>query len=175
MKIMEKDKRYASFKHLNEKKQAFNLYKTQKLKEEKEEQRLRTKKAKEDLEEFLTTSDRMNSTIRYYRCQEMFGNLEVRCYPSTRQLLYKFTRMEIFQVWTNVSESDRRDIYEDVIFNLVKREREDAKNKKKKNIRDLTDILNTMTNIEYRTTWVQAQQLLLQNPKFINNPDLLGE
>lgn len=31
-----------------------------------------------------------------------------------------------------------------------------------------------MTNIDYRTTWVQAQQLLLQNPKFINNPDLLG-
>ena len=82
VKIMEKDKRYASFKHLNEKKQAFNLYKTQKLKEEKEEQRLRTKKAKEDLEEFLTTSDRMNSTIRYYRCQEMFGNLEVRRHPT---------------------------------------------------------------------------------------------
>ena len=76
-KIMEKDKRYANFKHLGERKQAFNLYKTQKLKEEKEEQRLRTKKAKEDLEEFLMTSDRMNSTIRYYRCQEMFGNLEV--------------------------------------------------------------------------------------------------
>lgn len=31
-----------------------------------------------------------------------------------------------------------------------------------------------MTNIDHRTTWVQAQQLLLQNPKFINNPDLLG-
>ena len=73
-----------------------------------------------------------------------------------------------------MNESDRRDIYEDVIFNLDKREREEAKNKKKKNIRDLTDILDTMTNIEYRTTWVQAQQLLLQNPKFINNPDLLG-
>lgn len=74
---MEKDKRYASFRHLSEKKQAFNAYKTQKQKEEKEEQRLRAKKAKEDLEEFLMSSDRMNSSIRYYRCQEMFGNLEV--------------------------------------------------------------------------------------------------
>lgn len=74
---MEKDKRYTSFRHLNEKKQAFNAYKTQKLKEEREEQRLRAKKAKEDLEEFLMTNERMNSTIRYYRCQEMFGNLEV--------------------------------------------------------------------------------------------------
>ncbi|XP_065211414.1 pre-mRNA-processing factor 40 homolog B isoform X2 [Planococcus citri] len=152
VKIMEKDKRYAGFRHLNEKKQAFNAYKTQKLKEEKEEQRLRAKKAKEDLEEFLMTSERMNSTIRYYRCQEMFGNLEI---------------------WTNVSDSDRRDIYEDVKFNLAKREKEEAKNKKKRNIRDLTEILDNMTNIDYRTTWVQAQQLLLQNPKFINNPDLL--
>lgn len=76
-KIMEKDKRYASFRHLSEKKQAFNAYKTQKQKEEKEEQRLRAKKAKEDLEEFLMSSERMNSSVRYYRCQEMFGNLEV--------------------------------------------------------------------------------------------------
>lgn len=94
---MEKDKRYASFKHLNEKKQAFNLYKTQKLKEEKEEQRLRTKKAKEDLEEFLMTSDRMNSTLRYYRCQEMFGNLEVSFFPYfSEYILYYLTYDELF-------------------------------------------------------------------------------
>lgn len=74
---MEKDKRYLNFRHLSEKKQAFNAYKTQKLKEEKEEQRLRAKKAKEDLEEFLMTSDRMNSSVRYYRCQEIFSGLEV--------------------------------------------------------------------------------------------------
>ncbi len=52
---------------LPEKKQAFNAYKIQRQKEEKEEQRLRVKKAKEDFEEFLMNNDRINSTIKYYR------------------------------------------------------------------------------------------------------------
>lgn len=39
VKIISKDPRYVTFKKLNEKKQAFNAYKTQKLKDEREEQR----------------------------------------------------------------------------------------------------------------------------------------
>ena len=39
VKIISKDPRYLTFKKLNEKKQAFNAYKTQKLKDEREEQR----------------------------------------------------------------------------------------------------------------------------------------
>lgn len=77
VKLIATDPRYPQLKHLNEKKQAFNAYKTQKLKEEKEEQRMRAKKAKEDLEEFLMTTDKMSSTTRYYRCQEIFGELDV--------------------------------------------------------------------------------------------------
>lgn len=42
-----------------------------------EEQRLRAKKAKEDLEHFLLNNERMSSTIKYYRCHEMFQHLEV--------------------------------------------------------------------------------------------------
>lgn len=37
----------------------------------------RLKKAKEDLEQFLLENDRMTSTTKYYKCEEMFGNLEV--------------------------------------------------------------------------------------------------
>lgn len=39
VKIISKDPRYNTFKKLNEKKQAFNAYKTQKLKDEREEAR----------------------------------------------------------------------------------------------------------------------------------------
>ena len=80
------DPRYAALRQLNEKKQAFNAYKTQRAKEEKvgawrqsrskmschccvvflqEEQRMRVKQAKEDLEQFLLTTKKMNSTIKY--------------------------------------------------------------------------------------------------------------
>lgn len=41
VKMIQNDPRYPSMKKLNERKQAFNAYKTQKLKEEKEQERLR--------------------------------------------------------------------------------------------------------------------------------------
>lgn len=62
---------------MNERKQAFNAYKTQRQKEEKEGQRLRAKKAKEDLEEYLMNNPRMTSLTKYYRCEEMYGVLDV--------------------------------------------------------------------------------------------------
>ncbi|KAJ1528898.1 hypothetical protein ONE63_007267 [Megalurothrips usitatus] len=153
VKLIQHDRRYAVIKNLNERKQAFNAYKTQKQKEEKEGQRLRAKKAKEDLEEYLMVNPRMTSLTKYYRCEEMFGVLDV---------------------WKNVSEHDRRDIYEDVIFNLAKKEKEDAKTLKKRNMKTLSEILDSMTNISYRTTWQEAQQMLIENPTFAEDADLLA-
>ncbi|RLU23079.1 hypothetical protein DMN91_005357 [Ooceraea biroi] len=124
VKLIQNDPRYPQMKKLNERKQAFNSYKTQKLKEEREQERLRLKKAKEDLEQFLLDNDRMMSTTKYYKCEELFGNLEV---------------------WRAVGDSDRRDIYEDVIFNLAKREKEEAKQLKKRNTKRLAQVLDTMT------------------------------
>jgi len=112
----------------------------------------RLKKAKEDLEQFLLENDRMISTTKYYKCEEMFGNLEV---------------------WRAVGDSDRRDIYEDVIFNLAKREKEEAKQLKKRNTKRLAQVLDTMTEVTYRTTWQEAQALLLQHPAFAEDADLL--
>jgi pre-mRNA-processing factor 40 len=77
LKFIQRDPRFAALGKLTERKQAFHAYKTQKQKEEKEEQRLKAKKAKEDLEAFLLSDTRMTSTTKYYRCEEMYGNLEV--------------------------------------------------------------------------------------------------
>ncbi|XP_011145173.1 pre-mRNA-processing factor 40 homolog A isoform X1 [Harpegnathos saltator] len=152
VKLIQNDPRYPQMKKLNERKQAFNSYKTQKLKEEREQERLRLKKAKEDLEQFLLENDKMMSTTKYYKCEEMFGNLEV---------------------WRAVGDSDRRDIYEDVIFNLAKREKEEAKQLKKRNTKKLAQVLDTMTDVTYRTTWQEAQALLLQHSSFAEDADLL--
>ncbi|XP_066595875.1 pre-mRNA-processing factor 40 homolog A [Prorops nasuta] len=152
VKLIQNDPRYPQMKKLNERKQAFNAYKTQKLKEEKEQERLRLKKAKEDLEQFLLQNERMTSLTKYYKCEEMYGNLEV---------------------WRAVGDSDRRDIYEDVIFNLAKREKEEAKQLKKRNSKRLAQVLDTMTDVTYKTTWQEAQALLLQHPSFVENADLL--
>ena len=143
------------FEKNNERKQAFNAYKVQRQKEEREEARQKIKKAKEDLEAFLlNNNEKMSSTTKYYRCEEMFGNLEV---------------------WKAVSDADRRDIYEDVIVVLAKREKEEAKVTKKKNMQKLADLLEGMTSITYQTTWQEAQQMLLDNSTFFQDRELLGK
>ncbi|XP_062586699.1 pre-mRNA-processing factor 40 homolog B-like [Saccostrea cucullata] len=54
LKLIVNDPRYGALRQLNERKQAFNeyMYKTKRVKEEKEKQRLRAKQAKEDIEHF---------------------------------------------------------------------------------------------------------------------------
>ncbi|KAG5886292.1 Pre-mRNA-processing factor 40-like protein A [Gonioctena quinquepunctata] len=153
VKIISNDPRYETFKKLNEKKQVFNAYKTQKQKDEKEEQRLKSKKYKEQLEEFLLKTDLITSTTKYYRCDEIFGTMEI---------------------WSNVSDSDRRDIYEDVMFTLAKREKEEAKTLKKRNMKKLAEVLECMTKINHDTTWSEAQVLLLDNNSFKNDVNLLA-
>jgi len=153
LKVIQRDPRFAALGKLTERKQAFHAYKTQKQKEEKEENRLRAKKAKEDLESFLLSDSRISSTSKYYRCEEMYGSLDV---------------------WKNVPESERRDIYEDAIFHLAKREKEEEKALRKRNMKNLTRVLDSMTDITHRTAWTEAQQLLLDNPTFSEDNDLLA-
>lgn len=153
VKTIQKDPKFNIFKKLQEKKQAFNAYKNQKQKDEKEEQRLKIKKSKEELEKFLMTSEKMNSTLKYYRCDEIFASLDV---------------------WKSVPDQDRRDIYEDCVFNLAKREKEEARVLKKRNMRVLGELLEAMTSVSYQTTWSEAQVMLLENSSFKSDVNLLG-
>nr|CAG4650970.1 EOG090X064W [Simocephalus serrulatus]SVE94235.1 EOG090X064W [Simocephalus serrulatus] len=153
LKYIQKDPRFAALGKLTERKQAFHAYKTQKQKEEKEEHRLKAKKAKEDLEAFFLTDSRISSTTKYFRCEEIYGSLEV---------------------WKNVPEGERRDIYEDAIFHLSKREKEEEKALRKRNMKNLTRVLDSITDITHRTAWTEAQQLLLDNPTFSEDSDLLA-
>lgn len=153
VKIIQHDPRYEQLKKLNEKKQVFNAYKTQKQKDEKEENRLRAKRQKEQLEEFLLKTDKITSATKYYRCDELFAGTEI---------------------WDVVPDADRRDIYEDVMFALAKREKEEGKILKKRNMKKLAEVLDNMTEINYDTTWSEAQVMLLGNNAFKNDVNLLA-
>merc|ERR1739844_144881 len=74
----------------------------------------------------------------------------------------------------NKEDLDRREIYSDVVHNLAKKEKEGTKALRKKNQERLADILDQMTKIDYRTTWEQAQQMLLDNPAFADDDELLA-
>lgn len=95
----------------------------------------------------------MTSITKYYRCEEMFGDTDY---------------------WRGVQDADRRDIYEDVIVLLAKKEKEEAKVTKKRNMKKLGSLLEGMTSITFQTTWQEAQQMLLDNATFFQDRELLG-
>ncbi|ETE64084.1 Pre-mRNA-processing factor 40-like B, partial [Ophiophagus hannah] len=151
MKLISSEPRFSALPKLSEKKQAFNAYKAQRDKEEKEEARLRAKEAKEELQRFLEEHSKMNSTTRYRKAEQMFGELEV---------------------WALVPERDRKEIYDDVLFFLAKKEKEHAKQLRKRNIQALKSILDSMSRVSFQTTWSEAQQYLMDNPSFAEDEDL---
>ncbi|TFK02934.1 Pre-mRNA-processing factor 40-like protein B [Platysternon megacephalum] len=151
MKMIVDDPRYSALPKLSEKKQAFNAYKAQREKEEKEEARLRAKEAKEELQRFLEQHERMSSITRYRKAEQMFGEQEV---------------------WALVPERDRKEIYDDVLFFLAKKEKEHTKQLRKRNIQALKNILDNMSNVSFQTTWSEAQQYLMDNPTFAEDQDL---
>ncbi|MGH0128233.1 UNVERIFIED_CONTAM: hypothetical protein FKN15_033789 [Acipenser sinensis] len=151
MKMIINDPRYSALPKLSEKKQAFNAYKVQTEKEEKEEARIKYKEAKETYQRYLENHEKMTSTTRYKKAEQMFGEMEV---------------------WTAVPERDRLEIYEDVLFYLAKKEKEQAKQLRKRNWEALKNILDNMANVTYRTTWSEAQQYLLDNPTFAEDEEL---
>ncbi|XP_063808835.1 pre-mRNA-processing factor 40 homolog B isoform X3 [Pseudophryne corroboree] len=151
MKMIINDPRYSALPKLSEKKQAFNAYKSQREKEEKEETRLRAKEAKEKLQRFLEQHERMTSATRYRKAEQMFGEQEV---------------------WSVVPERDRKEIYDDVLFFLAKKEKEQAKQLRKRNVQALKNILDNMSNVCFQTTWSEAQQYLMDNPMFAEDEEL---
>jgi pre-mRNA-processing factor 40 len=151
LKLISSDPRYIAFKQLNEKKQAFNAYKVQKQKEDKEEERKRLKQAKEDLEHYLQNCEHMNSTIKYNKAEKIFSNLPV---------------------WMAVPERDRKEIYEDVCFELAKKEKEDARLLRKRNTKALKTILEKMPKVTYKTRWSEAQKLLFKDSDFTQDLEL---
>lgn len=153
LKTISNDPRYELFKHHPERKQMFNSYKTQKVKEEKEEQRMKVKRAKENLEKYLQNSPLVNSALRYRQAVELFRENEY---------------------WKAVPESDRREIFEDVVKYLSEKEKKELENLRRRNMSVLSDILDSMPMINHRTCWADAQQMLLDNPAFSHNSSLLN-
>ncbi|KAJ3591620.1 hypothetical protein NHX12_006753 [Muraenolepis orangiensis] len=151
MKMIINDPRYSALPKLSEKKQAFNAYKVHTEKEEKEDARIKYKESKETYQRFLENHDKMTSTTRYKKAEQMFMDQEV---------------------WSCVPERDRLEIYEDVLFYLAKKEKEQAKQLRKRNWEALKNILDNMANVTFRTTWSEAQQYLLDNPTFAEDEEL---
>lgn len=151
MKAIVSDYRYAALKKLSEKKQAFNEYKTQRGKEEKEEARVRAREDKEKLHKFLEEHPKMSSRTPYRSCEKHFGKDDA---------------------WNNVPDRDRREIYDEVVFALGKKEKEEAKELRRKNMKQFRKVLGSLKKMNHKTTWAECQQLLMNSQDFKENEDL---
>ncbi|CDS40501.1 pre mRNA processing factor 40 A [Echinococcus multilocularis] len=151
LKLIGDDPRYSVLKNFVEKKQIFNVYKSQRQKEEREEQRMLMKQAKENLEKYLLQTKEIHSTMSYRKVDQVLSDV-----PE----------------WNSVPEHDRRILLSDAMQEIAKREKEDSKSLRKRNIRVFNDILSNMQNLTYRTTWSEAQQMLLDDPRFTDDKEL---
>ncbi|KAL7669902.1 hypothetical protein ACOME3_004849 [Neoechinorhynchus agilis] len=150
-KLVSGDPRYDLLSTVSDRKQAFNGYKVQKQKEEREQERMRLKKAKEDLENFLQACEYMSSNIVYKKAHQMFGHL---------------------QVWVNVPERERRELFEDVVFFLEKREKDEIRQLQRSNMTNLKKIFEHLSRVGHETTWTQVQEYLLASKAFKSNANL---
>ncbi|VUZ52659.1 unnamed protein product [Hymenolepis diminuta] len=151
LKLIGDDPRYNVLKNFVEKKQIFNVYKSQRQKEEREEQRMQIKQAKENLEKYLLQTREIHSTMSYRKVDQVLADVTE---------------------WTSVPEHDRKILLSEAMNEIIKREKEEAKALRKKNIKTFNEILSSMPNLTYRTTWSEAQQMLLDEPRFTEDKDL---
>jgi pre-mRNA-processing factor 40 len=153
VRIIQHDPRFRILNKVSEKKQIFNEWKVQRQKDERDEKRLAIKKAKEDFEQWLSLHPKMRPTLRYAKAESYFGS---------------------DPVWRAVSDSERREIYDDV-QSVMRRKIEETKTQvRERNIKALADVLDGMDEVTYKTTWAQAQRLLAENPAFTNDSTLQG-
>jgi len=138
-KLIVHDYRFQALQKVNEKKQVFNTYKQQKANEEKEQERERAKENREVLRAHLEDHPRMHSHVRWKKACEMFENDEL---------------------WACVPERERKDLFEDVLFYLAKKEKEDEKKAHIYNKQFILNLLPDMDQIIHTTTWNEAHDLL---------------
>lgn len=148
MKLIVHDYRFEALSKVNEKKQVFNTYKQQKANEEKEQERERAKENKEKLRLYLEEHPRMHSHVRWRKASEMFEN---------------------DKVWNVVPERERKDLFEDVINYLSKREKEDEKKLHVYNRQYMLEVFSKMEGLVHRTLWSEVQNILRENPMYKND------
>ncbi|WKX99060.1 hypothetical protein Q1695_014157 [Nippostrongylus brasiliensis] len=151
VKHIQSDPRFRILTKVSEKKQLFNAWKVQRQKEERDEKRLAIKKAKEDLEKWLQDHPKMKPGLKYTRARDIFGKEAV---------------------WQAVHEDDRQDIFREALAYVTKRDADQSRETRKRNIKALAEILESMDQITYKTTWAQAQRLLIENPQFADDTTL---
>jgi pre-mRNA-processing factor 40 len=140
MRVIINDKRYGALKTLGERKQAFNEYLAQRKKQETEEKRLKQKKAREEFLVMLEESKELTSTMRWSKALALFEDDR------------RFQAVD--------KDREREELFEDYLVDLERKEREKAREERKKNLSEYRTFLESCDFIKANTQWRKVQDRL---------------
>jgi len=121
VKACEGDKRWRALGTLGERRQALAEYQTKRLREEKEEKRLRARRARDGFLKMLAENTRIDSTTRWREAEDILGKDA------------RFGAVE--------DTADREDLFKDFVTELGKKEKEEKKAARKEAKKALEEYL----------------------------------
>lgn len=76
--------------------------------------------------------------------------------------------------WKIIPDPERQELLAEIVEEYTKKKYKREKEAQERNMAALSEILDAMPQITYRTTWQEAQQMLLDCPDFAENAELLA-
>jgi pre-mRNA-processing factor 40 len=138
------DNRWLALSNVGERKQALAEYQTKKIKDEKEEQKIKLKKARDAFLQMLAENTEIDANTRWRTAQTLLMNDQ------------RYKMLE--------SERDKEDLFEEFVKELARKEREDNERAR----RAATELFNTIISelvaegkIDRKTSWTDAKPLLV--------------
>ncbi|KAH9329126.1 hypothetical protein KI387_001234, partial [Taxus chinensis] len=140
MRVIINDKRYGALKSLAERRQAFFEYSVQRKKHEAEEKRLNLKRARSEFIKMLEECKELTSTTRWSKVTSLFENDP------------RFQALE--------RGREKEELFEDYLLGLQRKERDRAREQRKRNLSEYREFLASCDFIEANTQWRKVQDRL---------------
>ncbi|KAF9331383.1 hypothetical protein BG006_005749 [Podila minutissima] len=137
---------YRALKTTAERKTAFQEYVDERRIQEKEDEKARQKKLRYDFQELLANSDKVTHTSRYTTISRIFAEE-----PAFKAIEDDRLRYSIFD--SHLSE-------------LIRKEKDEARVKRKAGMAAFLTLLQSLTEITFMTRWAEAKDLLQENAEY---------
>lgn len=145
MRVIVNDKRYGALKSLAERRKAFNEYCAYWKKQEAEEKRLKQKRDHEEFVKMLEECKELTSTMRWSKAVSLFEHDQ------------RFRAIE--------RGREREELFEDYMLNMEHKERDRAREQRKKNLSEYREFLATCDFIKINTQWRKVQDQLVMDKR----------
>eukprot|EP01103_Thecamoeba_quadrilineata_P010662 TRINITY_DN2360_c0_g1_i1.p1 TRINITY_DN2360_c0_g1~~TRINITY_DN2360_c0_g1_i1.p1 ORF type:complete len:696 (+),score=185.60 TRINITY_DN2360_c0_g1_i1:282-2090(+) len=149
LRIIITDPRYRTLKTLTERKQVFSDYISEKKKQEREEIRTKERKARDEFMRMLKECDQIN----------LHSSLK-----KSLPLIEKDDRYQAID-----SEGEREELYEDYLYELEKKQKEEQRQARKENMRKFKEMLETLpeyNGYNVRIHWRELKEQLKEDSVF---------